>query len=511
MFESQAAGWCVSARIPVRLPLEQSPDWPVDLPDRSPSPSIGRRAFLGAGAAAALTRCLGDASSRPNILFAISDDQSFAHTGASGDGVVRTPVFDRIADEGVRFPHAFCSSPSCTPSRGAILTGQDCYRLEEGVNLWSSLPAKFETYPDLLEAAGYHVGYMRKGWGPGRVAAGGRSRNPAGPRYDDFRSFLDTRPEGAPFCFWFGSSDPHRAYEKGSGLASGLRLDDVRLPPFLPDDPEVRSDILDYYFEIERFDRQLGEMVALLEERDQLANTMVIVTSDNGMPFPRAKADLYDYGARVPLAVRWPERVPGGRVASDFASLVDLAPTILEAAGLELSPEMTGRSLLDLLESGNEGRIDSDRDFAILARERHTPWRAGRVGYPMRAIRTDRHLYIRNLEPDRWPAGDPPVLGEVDPSPTKDFMRARKDANGYRRYYEAAFSKRPAEELYDLALDPGQMTNVAARDSHARIKESLAARLDRRLLATADPRALGRPPTWESDPHYGRLTLEDRR
>ena len=492
-------------------PLEQSPGLRVQAPEPDARLSLGRRAFLGAGAAAALSRCLGGVASRPNILFAISDDQSFAHTGASGDTVVRTPVFDRIAEEGVQFPHAFCSSPSCTPSRGAILTGQDCYRLEEGVNLWSSLPARFETYPDLLEAAGYHVGYMRKGWGPGSLQAGGRSRNPAGPRFDDFRSFHDARPAQAPFCFWFGSTDPHRAYEKGSGLASGLRLDDVRVPEFLPDDPEVRSDILDYYFEIERFDRELGEILSFLEERDELANTIVIVTSDNGMPFPRAKADLYDYGARVPLAVRWPERIPGGRVASDFVSLVDVAPTILEAVGLQPLPDMTGRSLLDLLESGQDGRIDSNRDHAILARERHTPRRAGRLGYPMRGIRTDRHLYIRNIEPDRWPAGDPPILGEVDPSPTKDLMRSRRDAPGFERYYAAAFSKRPSEELYDLALDPGQMTNVAAQDSYSGIKADLASRLDRHLLATSDPRALGHPPSWESDPHYGRLTLEQRR
>ena len=483
----------------------------ADRPSSARLPATSRRNFLGASTAAALSRRLRGAASRPNVLFAISDDQSFAHTAASGDPVVRTPVFDRIAAEGVRFAHAFCSSPSCTPSRGAILTGQDCFRLEEGVNLWSSLPAKFATYPDLLEAAGYHVGYTRKGWGPGRVEAGGRSRNPAGPRYPDFRAFHEAVPDGAPFCFWFGSQDPHRAYQQGSGLESGLHLDDVRVPQFLPDVPEVRSDILDYYFEIERFDRELGGILGLLEEHDQLANTIVIVTSDNGMPFPRAKADLYDYGSRVPLAVRWPERIPAGRVASDFVSLVDVAPTILEATGLAPLPEMTGRSFLDLLMSEGEGRIDPTRDHVILARERHTPWRAGRVGYPMRAIRTDRFLYIRNLEPDRWPAGDPPIFGEVDPSPSKDIIRAREAAPGLGRYFDAAFAKRPAEELYDMALGPSQMSNVAGQDAHAETQRSLAARLDQRLLAAADPRALGHPPTWESNPHYGRLTLEQRR
>lgn len=470
-----------------------------------------RREFLATSASLALAQCGPGSASRPNFLFAISDDQSFAHTGAAGDPVVRTPTFDRIAAEGVHFSHAFCHSPSCTPSRGAILTGQECYRLEEGVNLWSSLPAKFQTYPDLLEAAGYHVGYTRKGWGPGSLEASGRSRNPAGPRFDAFRAFHAALPEGAPFSFWFGSTDPHRGYEKGSGLASGLRLDDVRVPDFLPDVPEVRSDLLDYYFEIQRFDRQLGEIVAFLEERDQLANTVVIVTSDNGMPFPRAKADLYDFGSRVPLAVRWPERVPPGRVVTDFVSLVDVAPTILEAAGLQALPEMTGRSFLDVLESGNQGRVDPARDHVILARERHTPWRAGRVGYPMRGIRTDEYLYIRNLEPDRWPAGDPPIFGEVDPSPTKDFVRDGKDTAEFGAYFQAAFAKRPPEELYDIALGPSQMSNAAASDALATVKGDLSARLDERLLSTSDPRALGQPPDWESNPHHGRLTLEQRR
>ena len=319
---------------------------------------VRRREFLGACASVVAAGCSGSSPRRPNVLLAISDDQSFAHTGASGDEVVRTPVFDRIAAEGIRFEHAFCNSPSCTPSRGALLTGQECYRLEEGVNLWSSLPAKFETYPDLLEVAGYHVGYTRKGWGPGSLEAGGRSRNPAGPRFDDFRSFHEGAPANTPFCFWFGSTDPHRGYEEGSGRASGLDPADVSVPPFLPDDPIVRSDILDYYLEIERFDRELGEILALLEECGELDNTIVIVTSDNGMPFPRAKADLYDYGARVPLAVRWPERIPPGRVSTDFVSLVDIAPTIIEAVGLESRPDMTGRSLLDLLTSDEQGRID---------------------------------------------------------------------------------------------------------------------------------------------------------
>jgi N-sulfoglucosamine sulfohydrolase len=250
---------------------------------------------------------------RPNILFAISDDQSYLHTSTAGYKAVSTPNIDRVAREGVRFTHAFCSSPSCTPSRGAVLTGQHFWRLEEGGNLWSSLPKKFETYPDLLEAAGYHAGLFGKGWGPGNFKAGGYSQNPAGPAYDSFGAFLDSRPNGKPFCFWFGSADPHRPYEKGSGVKAGLRLDDIEVPSWLPDTPEVREDIADYLFEVQRFDRDFGAILAAIEKTGELENTLVMVTSDNGMPFPRAKTNLYDSGTRLPLAISWPATVPGGR------------------------------------------------------------------------------------------------------------------------------------------------------------------------------------------------------
>ena len=469
----------------------------------SPSPvKLTRREVLASALAAAPAFAQRDR--RPNILFCISDDQSFAHTGAAGDPVVRTPHFDRVATEGVRFAFAYCSSPSCTPSRGAILTGQECYRLREGVNLWSSLPADIPVYTDLLEQAGYHVGHTRKGWGPGDFTAGGRSRNPAGEKYDDFDSFFAARPKGEPFCFWFGSQDPHRAYEKGAGLASGLEIDDVVVPQFLPDDAEVRSDMLDYFFEIERFDRDVGSILAALEKAGELDNTIVVITSDNGMPFPRAKTNLYDHGTRLPLAIRWPERVKGGRVIEDFVSFVDFAPTFLEAAGVPAPEQMTGRGLLPLLTSDRSGRIDGERDHVILARERHTIRREGQVGYPMRAIRTHDSLFVRNLEPDRWPAGDPPLYGDIDASPTKDFLIRNRENPRVRRLFELACAKRPPAELYDMSFATDQTANVAGRVSYSSIEGELSARLDRRLLETRDPRALGEPAVWESYPYYGR-------
>jgi uncharacterized sulfatase len=433
----------------------------------------------------------------PNILLCIADDASWHHFGANGDKVCRTPNFDRVAREGVNFTRAFCSSPSCTPSRGALLTGQQFWRLEEGANLWSHWPSQFAVYPDLLAKAGYHVGLKGKGWGPGDFKSGGREHNPAGPAVKDFAAFLKSVPAGKPFCFWFGSTDPHRPYERGTGVKSGKRIEDVAVPPFLPDTPEVRSDLLDYYFEIERFDRDVGEMLKLLEDAGQLDNTVVVVTSDNGFPFPRGKANCYDGGTRMPLAIRWPARVKGGRTVDDFVSHTDLAPTLLEAAGLTPLSEMTGRSLLPLLRSGKAGQVEPDRDKIFFGRERHANVRAGNVGYPVRALRTGQFLYLRNFEPDRWPAGDPPLYGDVDQhtdiagSPSKQAVVEHGNKPKVKRLFDLAFDKRPAEELYDLAKDPWQMTNVAADPRYARAKAKLRGELNRYLEQTKDPRASG--------------------
>ncbi|MBE3099382.1 MAG: sulfatase [Planctomycetes bacterium] len=429
---------------------------------------------------------------RPNILFCMGDDWGWPHTGALGDKVVRTPTFDRVAREGVLLPYTYCASPSCTPSRGSILTGQMFWRLEEGGNLWSTLPKKFAVYPDLLEAAGYHVGLMKKGWGPGDAKVSGWTRNPAGPNYKSFEEFFKGVPDGKPFCFWFGSYDPHRGYDVGSGAKSGLKVGDVDVPPMLPDAPEVRGDILDYYLECERCDRDAGEMLALLEKAGKLENTLVVMTGDNGWPFPRGKTNLYDHGVRQPMAVRWPARAKGGRVVDDFLSLSDLAPTFLEAAGLKPTPDMTARSFLDVLVSGRAGRVDPKRDRVVIGRERHHGGaRPGCLGYPMRAMRTHDYLYIRNFIPDRWPAGDPPGYADCDGGPTKKFMIEHKDDPKVAPLFELCFGKRPGDELYDCRKDPHQVKNLAGDAAYAEDRKRMAADLEKYLADTRDPRVLG--------------------
>ncbi len=449
---------------------------------------------------------------RPNILFCLADDWSWPHAGIAGDKVVKTPTFDRVAREGVLFENVFVSAPSCTPSRGAMLTGQWHWRLEEGGNLWSTLPAKFPVYPDLLEAAGYHVGITRKGWGPGRHEPGGRTRNPAGPGYKSFQEFMKARPENKPFCFWFGSTDPHRPYKWQSGVQSGMRIEDVEVPACLPVSQEVRTDICDYYWEVQRFDTEVGELLTMLEQRGELDNTLVVISGDNGLPFPRCKSNLYDTGTNVPLAVRWPAAVKGARVVEDFISLADLAPTFLEAAGLRPPGEMTARSFLGILTSGQSGRVDPARDHVLTGKERHAYVREGGLGYPCRAIRTHEFLYVRNFEPDRWPAGDPDTsedrdppgqFGDIDGSPTKTYMMDHRDDPKVHRLFELAFAKRPAEELYDLRKDRAQLNNVAGAPEYAKTKKKLAAALMAELKVTKDPRVLGKGDVFDQYPYYG--------
>jgi len=453
------------------------------------------------------------ADDRPNILFCLADDWGWPHAGAYGDPVVQTPTFDRLAREGVLFEHAFVAAPSCTPCRNALMTGQWHWRLGQGANLWSTLHPKHPVFPLLLEDAGYAVGHWRKAWGPGNWKALGRTRHPAGPQFKGLGDFLKQRPEGKPFCFWLGTSDPHRPYAWQSGAKSGIDISRIRLPADLPDAETVRHDVADYYFEVQRWDTDVGRAVRLLEEAGELENTIIVMTGDHGMPFPRHKCNLYDSGTRVPLAIRWGAKVKPGRRVEDFVSLTDLAPTFLEAAGAGVPGVMTGRSLLGLLRSGREGRVDASRDHVLTGRERHTPAQKypSTEGYPMRSIRTDRYLYIRNFKPDLWPAGAPEgsprgvPYADCDGSPTKDYILEHRDDPKVRPFYDLAFARRPAEELYDLQKNPDQRKNVAGEAAYARIRADLSARLMDDLKATGDPRGLGEGDVFATYPYYGRL------
>jgi len=433
---------------------------------------------------------------------------------------VNTPNFDRIAREGVLFQNAFCAAPQCSPNRAATLTGRHIGQLEEAGTHGSLFPDKFKVYPELLEEAGYYVGFTGKGWGPGEWKASGRKQNPAGKEYNrrkkkpalnginpidyaaNFADFLEVRPENAPFCFWYGGHEPHRKYEEGSGLKSGKKLGDVSVPAFLPDNDTVRGDFLDSFLEIEWFDAQLGKILEQLEAAGELNNTIVVVTGDNGMSFPRAKANLYEYGVHVPLAIRWGGCSSPGRTSEDLISFVDFAPTFLEAAGVPVPDAMTGHSFLDVLSKGTAG----PNEYVLFGRERHSHARYDNWGYPARAIRTHDHLYIRNFKPDRWPAGDPDIYYDIDDGLTKSSLIEGKEQHS--SLFEMAVGKRPEEELFDIRQSMDCMVNLAAMPEHNDTKEQLSAKLTEALKELQDPRILGTGDIFESYPRFGGMRPE---
>lgn len=458
---------------------------------------------------------------KPNILFVIADDQSWVHTSIAGDKVVKTPAFDRVAKEGVLFTNSFTASPSCTPSRSAVLSGQAIWRVKEAGLLYGSIPPDLKLYPQLLNEAGYHVGYTGKGWAPGKPNYQGYKGNPTGKEYNskmtdnvpkgifkndytaNFEAFLTDKAKGKPFCFWFGCFEPHRIYDEGIGLRNGKKLKDVQVPSFLPDTKEVRTDLLDYYYEIEWFDAHLARILKKLEEIGELDNTLIVVTADNGMAFPRAKTTLYDWGVRMPLAMMWANKIKGGRVIDDMVSHTDFAPTFLEVAGLEIPKEMTGKSLLPILLSEKQGTVDQKRNRIFTAIERHTICRPDNGTYPSRAIRTKDYLYIRNFEPDRFPTGGPDFVssnntyhGDVDAGITKEFMVMEINQAKYPKEYQLSFGKRPKEELYRIASDKYQTNNLAENKSYSKVKKELSDALTKYLIETGDPRIKGEDP-WQ--------------
>jgi uncharacterized sulfatase len=234
------------------------------------------------------------------------------------------------------------------------------------------------------------------------------------------------------------------------------------------------------------------------------------------MAFPRAKANLYEYGTHMPMAVRWPQRARGGRVVDDFVGHVDLAPTILEAAGVKAAPGTAGKSILGVLTSGKQGQVEPGRDRVCTARERHSSARVDNLGYPSRALRTADYLYIRNFAPERWPAGDPRGAGgekfgfyDIDGSPTKTLLVENRDSKAYGRFFQLAMDKRPGEELFDLKKDPAAVINVADKAEYVEVKNLLGSELEKYLKETEDPRVLGKGDVWESYPRYSPIRKFD--
>ncbi len=279
--------------------------------------------------------------------------------------------------------------------------------------------------------------------------------------------------------------------------------------------------MLDYALEIKWFDTQLGKMLQILKDAGELENTIVIVTADNGMAFPYAKANLQEYGTHVPLAIAGPVINGKNRKVDDLISLIDLAPTILDIAGVKHFEDFSGKSLMPIFKSSKSGNIDVSRKYILTGRERHTHARPDNLGYPARAIRTKEYLYIKNFKPERWPLGDPPPIEkestegtkgvkailegyeDIDDSPSKTFMI--KERAKYPMLFKIAFEKRDSEQLYNIVKDPFCLNDISKSDKMKPILKILSTELEQKLKEQNDPRMTANGNIFDSYPRFGAM------
>jgi hypothetical protein len=477
----------------------------------------------------------GSKSEKPNILIIMGSDISFPHMGAYGTSWVKTPGFNRVADEGILFINAYTPSSESAPSIACFLTGRNPWQLEEAANNFAIFPRKYKSFIEVLSANGYHTGFTGRGWcqGVARDSAG-NERLLTGKSYNEiktspptigisdidynanFVSFLDSRSDNAPFCFWFGSLESDRVYEFGSGIAKGGKNigDITKVPEFWPDNETVRKDLLDYAYETEYFDNQIIKILSTLEEKGELENTIIIVTSDNGMPFPRVKGQAYEYSNHVPLAIMWKKGLHNpGRKVSDFVSSIDFAPTLLEAAGIDILQSgmqpIQGLTLMNIFSSSKKGWIEKSRNEVLIGRERNNPGRPGNAGYPVRGLVRDGFLYLINYKPERWPGGNPETgYSDTEESPTKTSILEMKGRRSSLQYLQLNFGTRDEEELYLLSEDPECINNLANDAGYNPVKRRLHEELYLELLQQDDPRMYGKGDAFDEYP-YSDKNLSD--
>jgi arylsulfatase A-like enzyme len=509
------------------------------------------------------------AKEQPNVLFIFADDWGrVANLYSKIDGpgtfndVVRTPNIDSVGRQGVVFTHAFVNAPSCTPCRSSLLSGQHFWRTGRAAILQGAVwNTSIPTFPLQMLESGYTLGKHNKVWSPGKPAdapfgnqkyayeAAGKAFNSfshnaskkakQGSSIDaakkelfeevrsNFQQFLSKRDQQKPFLFWFGPTNVHRRWLAGSGRELwNLNPDDLRgkLPGFMPDVPEVREDFNDYLGEVQALDTAVGVLLEELRTNALDKNTIIVVSGDHGPPgFPHGKCNLYDFGTRVSLMISGP-RIQSGRIIDDLVTLPDLAPTLLDAAGVMIPSNMTARSLWPILTSDRSGLVDPSRDCVFTGRERHVAEaRLGHKPYPQRAIRTRQFSLIVNFEPDRYPLGDPfrlddgasePTVDELsaitratiadcDAGPTKAWLVQNRKDPRYARFYKLSFGKRPRIELFDLEKDPHQLRNVADVAEYHDVVMQLETRLMDELRITGDPRVIENGSFFEEPPMSG--------
>lgn len=511
-----------------------------------------------------------------NIVFVFADDWGrYASAYAKYEGensinrIIKTPNFDRIATEGAIFKNAFVPAPSCTPCRSSVLSGRYFWQTGLGSILQGAhWDEEIPSYPLELEKNGWKIGYTYKVWSPGdnpnEPYGGIRTQYYIGHEesvnkfthgcygefsqkavknlttmtveeakscmYEEtrnsFRKFLGEQKENIPFCYWWGPTNTHREWELGSGKKLwGLEPDDLKgkLPKCLPDVAEIREDFCDYLGECMALDAGIGILIEELEKLRELDNTLFVISGDHGISgMPRGKCNLYDLGNEVALAMRCPKIIKAGLEINNLINIMDLAPTFMDFAGIEIPEGIAGKSLLPLLMGEVENQ---DNNFVVTGRELHVrDARDGSLPYPQRAIRTKDFLYVVNFEPDRYPAGSPNGLehndfhisyeklchdtyvayADLDASPTKAYMCINRNEDDINSFFKLGFDKRPYEELFDLKNDKDNIKNVAEDITYAKVKKDLQDKLFGVLKSENDPRVKENPCKFEKSPYAGK-------
>lgn len=428
---------------------------------------------------------------RPNFVLIIGDDISAQDFGAFGHPGVRTPNIDRLAREGLRFTRAYVTTSSCSASRSSLITSRYPHNLEEAAELHGPLPEGPVLFPTVLRAAGYHTAHAGKAHfgtnahggvhtpvGPARAAfeIGGDGEPIAGKGgpsgAEKWVERLRLRPMDRPFFMWFGSHDAHRIWD-GESFTGLHRAEDVVVPPYLADTIETRMDLAHYYDEITRLDIFVGDVLRELERQKVLENTVVVFLSDNGRPFPRSKTHLYDDGVRTPLIVRLPQNMRRVGEVNGLVSAIDLAPTLLELAGVKAPATFQGVSMVPLLRDS----AATVRDYVFAEQNWHN--------FPahVRMVRSGDWVYLRNA----WPERQTPGASDTFYNPSAEALKRLHAANRLTAAQANVFQlPRPAEELYHVASDPHQVHN---RINEAALNEQLSqlrAVMDRWQRETGD-------------------------
>ena len=407
----------------------------------------------------------------PNLILIIADDMAWNDAGAYGHPHIQTPNLDKMAQQGMRFDNAFLTTSSCSPSRSSIITGQYPHNTDAEQLHWP-LPAEQVTFVEKLKEAGYYTAAAGK-WHLGEevkdrfdlivegdpsafLMANDSAKMEAKTDKSGCAAWvplLQERPRDQPFFMWFAAFDPHRDYEEGI-IPQPHQPEDVIVPPYLPDTPEVRKDLALYYDEIARLDSYVGKVVEELEAQGVADNTFILFISDNGRPFPRAKTTLYDSGIKTPWIVRWPAQVEAGATCDQLVSAVDIAPTMLALAGLQAEPTFEGKNFSPLLSDPSA----SIRDYIYAEAHWHDYEKY------TRAVRSQQYKYIRNFLPEY--AKTPPA--DAVRSPTFQTMRKLRDAGELTEAQMMVFKKpAPKEELFDTKADPFEINNLADDPAYA--------------------------------------------